>query len=201
METIAASPEDDAENGGSLDDTTCFPWNAMVYLEDGSRITMEEVRVGDRVQVSSSEFSEVFVFTHRDRYDSATHYVEITSGNVSVTMTGSHLIHVSKGMIQASDCKRGLKILTVFGWQVVTSVREVKASGLYNPQTLHGDIVVDGVVASTFTTAVQTHMASGLLSPLRALYRVGVAGETFWDIMFSATWLRQMIHYIHGLNK
>lgn len=202
METTTASPEDDPENEEALEEAACFPWNVMVYLEGGARAAMGELRVGDRVQVSSYEFSEVFVFTHRDKHSSATRYVELTtSDNVSITVTGSHLIYVSGGVIQADDCRRGDKILTISGWKVVTAVRDVIARGLYNPQTLHGDIVVNGVVVSTFTTAVERHVASGMLSPLRALYRVGLTSETFWDRLFSSIWLRQMAYSLHGLKS
>lgn len=194
METTTASPEVGFETDGAGDDATCFPWDAKVYLERGYWVTMAQLRVGDRVQVSSKEFSEVFVFTHRDRHNTAARYVELrTSGNISVTMTDSHLVHVFGGTRKASECRSGDNILTVFGWQVITSVRDVAATGLYNPQTLQGDIVVNGVVASTFTTAVQMRAANGLLSPLRALYRVGWACETFWDTVFSSSWMRHEV--------
>jgi len=59
------------------------------------------------------------------------------------------------------------------GWTsvAVTSVSRVDAAGLYNPQTLHWYIVVDGVRASTFTVAVAPAVPSKLLAPLRAVYR------------------------------
>ena len=52
-------------------------------------------------------------------------------------------------------------------WQVT----RVVAEGLYNPQTMHGDIVVDGVLASVYTAAVapalvRLHMIS---SPARVI--------------------------------
>jgi hypothetical protein len=55
-------------------------------------------------------------------------------------------------------------------WTAVVSTTLVEATGLYNPQTIHGDIVVDGIVASTYTTAVDPQVAHGLLAPLRVLY-------------------------------
>lgn len=39
-------------------------------------------------------------------------------------------------------------------WESIISVDRVMKQGLNNPQTLKGDIVVDGIIASTFTTAV-----------------------------------------------
>jgi Hint module len=42
--------------------------------------------------------------------------------------------------------------------------------GLFNPQTLHGDVVVDGLRASSYTTAVEPAVAHRLLWPLRVLF-------------------------------
>jgi hypothetical protein len=50
-------------------------------------------------------------------------------------------------------------------------VELVRGVGLYNPQTLHGDIVVDGVRASTYTEAVDPVFAHAVLAPVRAVYR------------------------------
>ena len=60
----------------------------------------------------------------------------------------------------------------------VTGVDVVERVGLYNPQTVAGDIFVDGVLASTYTTAVEPELAHALLTPLRAAFRamgVGVS--------------------------
>lgn len=50
----------------------------------------------------------------------------------------------------------------------VAGVKSGTGRGLYNPQTLHGDIVVDGVVVSTYTESVEMGMAHALLAPIRA---------------------------------
>ena len=55
----------------------------------------------------------------------------------------------------------------------VISVGRVRKEGLYNPHTLHGDIVVDGVLTSTYTEAFSPALAHVVLAPLRALYRAG----------------------------
>lgn len=53
----------------------------------------------------------------------------------------------------------------------VTEVDFVRYDGgLYNPQTVDGDLVVDGIVVSTYTTAVEPNMAHALLTPVRAMF-------------------------------
>jgi hypothetical protein len=61
---------------------------------------------------------------------------------------------------------------------VVEHVEVEVGTGLYNPQTLHGDIVVSGIVASTYTAAVEPSTAHVLLAPLRSLF-VEFCASTF----------------------
>ena len=64
----------------------------------------------------------------------------------------------------------------------VTAVTVEWADGLYNPHTMTGDIVVDGVLTSTYTDAVAPSLAHALLWPVRMLSDAGVqvAGDD-WD--------------------
>ena len=51
---------------------------------------------------------------------------------------------------------------------------DTQVKGLYNPLTLAGDIVVDGILASTYTKAVTPKMAHAALAPLRMMYEIRV---------------------------
>ncbi len=53
------------------------------------------------------------------------------------------------------------------------AVDTVWERGLYNPQTAAGDIVVDGFVASTYTTFASPRAAHALLAPLRLAASLG----------------------------
>ena len=57
---------------------------------------------------------------------------------------------------------------------LVTAIAAVRKEGLHNPHTLQGDIVVDGVLTSTYTAAFSPTLAHIVLAPLRAMYRAGV---------------------------
>lgn len=54
----------------------------------------------------------------------------------------------------------------------ISLVAKVARRGPYNPQTLSGHIVVNGVKASTYTTAIQQIAAHSFLRPLGALYKI-----------------------------
>ena len=57
----------------------------------------------------------------------------------------------------------------------VTKVHTTWAQGLFNPHTMHGDIVVNGVQTSTYTQGIAPALVHAALWPVRALYAAGVA--------------------------
>lgn len=176
---MTASPEDDGP--------ICWPAGASVELRDGSVKRMEEVETGDVVRVSAGGFSRVFMWTHRDGGYQGRRYVRVRlEDGREVTATEGHMVYVRRSegeysnvygrvVVEMQDVKLGdgmwvLEEGSEVVKQVVKSWR-VWDRGLYNPQTVHGDIVVDGVVATCYTKFVERGMAHGLLAPLRALYR------------------------------
>lgn len=172
-----ASPEtlaEETEEGD--DDDVCFPAHATVELRDGSIVRMEELSVGDQVRVSSDEFSEVFMFTHK-LSDAKHSFVTLrTASGATISATNGHYIYANGQLAAAGTVRQG-DVLTLANGQldIVDSVRSESARGLFNPQTAHGSIVVNGVLASTYTTAVEPSFAHAILSPLRALNRFGLS--------------------------
>lgn len=61
----------------------------------------------------------------------------------------------------------------------------------FNPQTLDGDILVDGIVTSTYTTAVAPRVARAVLSPLRLLYTLD--GQGFGDLLTESSLLSGLL--------
>ncbi|PXF46287.1 Indian hedgehog B protein [Gracilariopsis chorda] len=174
--TDAASPSPDDD-----DDAVCFPADATVQLEDGSAKKMGDVQLGDRVMVDHGIFSPVFMFTHKlstVRYGFVN--IQTSSGN-TLSLTPGHYLYVNGHLSAASTVKNGdTLMLADSSLTDVTQVSTVTSTGLFNPQTLHGDIVVNGLKASTYTTAVEPGLAHALLSPLRAAYsRLGFSLRAF----------------------
>lgn len=158
----------------SDDDAVCFPASAKVELESGAVKRMDELAIGDRVRVGESSFSSVFMFTHKLGGAKKRDFVHIESAaGKSIKATRSHYLVVNGGLKTAGAVQAGDMLTLATGEQTpVTSVSRVLMDGLYNPQTEDGRIVVDGVVASTYTTAVHPAFAHAVLAPLRFLYRV-----------------------------
>lgn len=177
------------QSNASTDDvegfSACFPAYATATLFDGTTKNMTELGAGDLVMTGSGgQSSAIFMFTHADparEYE----FLELKeSSGRTLTLSPGHILY-SNDMepTPANDVRRGdtLYMLASNGMKATTvaTVRRVRATGLYNPQTLHGDILVDGFLTTTYTTALQPQYAHQLLAPLRTLYRVGISTSLF----------------------
>jgi hypothetical protein len=133
---------------------------------------MDELRVGDRVRVAKDAFSDVFLFTHKIQSATAAFVFIQTTSEHSISMTPGHYVYANgTSLVPAASVRVGDELTLASGARsTVVSISAVVHAGVYNPQTLHGDIVVDEIVASTYTTAVSPVLGHASLSPLRALY-------------------------------
>ncbi|OSX75398.1 hypothetical protein BU14_0238s0021 [Porphyra umbilicalis] len=177
------TPDDD-------DESVCFPADATVTLASGDTVRMDTLVVGDSVAVGGGRFSDVFAFTHADA-DAMTAFVRLTvappaadacaAHPSSLRLTAGHYLSVNGRLAAASTVVVGDLLRRADGSSApVVAVGVAVAGGLYNPQTVDGSILVDGIVASTYTTAVAPHLAAAALAPMRALYAVGGGRAGGW---------------------
>jgi Hint module len=144
---------------------------------------MDALAVGDRVLVAPGVYSTVYLFTHRVRGGGggAQAFLRLrTLAGPAVSLTPGHYLPVAgRGLVAAAAVRVGDGLLLGSGEvSAVVAVERRGGDGLYNPQTLHGDILVDGVVSSTYTTAMEPRVAHAALVALRIVYRIiGVALE------------------------
>lgn len=162
------------QTAGTTDDNPreCFPGDALVQLEDGKARRMADLGLGDKVMSSTKDhYSDVYFFSHRDRQVSATFVRLETSSRGSLSLTSGHYLYLN-GIAAAAATARPGDFLTVANGTMdrVISVGMVKGSGLYNPHTSRGDIVVNGFLTTTWTTAVPPVVAHPLLAPIRFIY-------------------------------
>lgn len=151
-------------------DSVCFPGTANVLLADGTYVDMARLVVGDMVQ-TGAEPSRVYMFTHRE-IDVPYRFLRLhTRLDTPLVLTAGHRLYANNALVAADQVRVGDYLRAVDGRALrVVKIDEVFGSGLYNPQTVQGDIVIDGVIVSTFTTAIESRSAHALLAPLRALY-------------------------------
>lgn len=189
LASASAAPSDTSEPGGSnvggssnespaptSEPFTCFPGHATVQLRDGSVKAMQDLEIGDVVMVEHpNKFSEVFFFSHQNA-DHVGEFVHIETSvpSISLQLSSRHLLYVNGQRKSASDVRVGDKLSVAHSDKVatVTKVSTMVGKGLYNPHTVHGDITVNGVATSTFTTAVHPRVAKLLVAPFRVAYQL-----------------------------
>jgi len=121
------------------------------------------------------------MFTHKTAaYSGEFMRLTLTSGR-QITLTESHYIYLSGSLRPAGTASVGDTVELADGTlSRVNGVSIVMDTGLYNPQTTHGDILVNGIRASTFTTAVQPGFAHAALAPFRMVFeKMGVSTSIF----------------------
>ena len=143
-------------------------------LANGQTKSMESLSIGDSVRVSPSQFSDVYMFSHR-MPEAESSFVQLaTQSNHTLLLTHDHYLYVNGRLVAAKEVRVGDMVENKDGEHVrVTAVTETRAHGLYNPHTLQGDIVVGGIRTSTYTTAVAPTLAHSALWPVRMLYSLG----------------------------
>lgn len=162
----------------------CFPVDAVVLLDDGTKRKMGDLNIGDRVQIGRDEYSSIYTFTHRD-YEIESEFVHVTlSGGSSLELSHAHYLYVNdKSSVLAADLiKVGDQLFGPSDEKLeVLSKKNVRKKGLFNPHTLSGDIVVNGVLTTTYTEAIHVTAAHSLLAPIRAFYASTGKGTTCLD--------------------
>jgi hypothetical protein len=124
---------------------------------------MQDVQVGDRVQVASASDSAItfagVVFLPHKKNNLQSTFVEIeTVSGASLKVTPFHLVMAGTcgttemHLIRASDVAVGTCMDTVFGETAVTASTMTQGKGIYTAVTSHPDgiIVVNGFKASSF---------------------------------------------------
>lgn len=173
-----ASPQASAEASEDNSEPACFSSDNIVQLRDGTTKFMHQMRIGDFVKVAHpDEYSPVYFFSHHHVGVNAKAIRIFTSVNgISLSVSPTHLLYVNSRRAPAKDVLVGDKLFVSndkAGQEaVVVAVKVVEAAGLHNPHTLQGDIVVNGIVASTFTSTVHPTLANILLAPFKAAYHV-----------------------------
>lgn len=162
-----------------LVDRFCFPSSGRVNVHEVSasgkavvrRRAMANLQIGDVVDTGGGTKSKIVLWTHR-KADVWTTYVRATTRFGSVTATRAHFVYMDGGqqLIAMRDVVVGTN-LTVWDGSgaVVNSVSNVVLKGFWNPHTENGQIVVDGFLASCYTSVVSISLAHALLAPVRAM--------------------------------
>lgn len=138
---------------------------------------MTELRIGDHVKVAHPNvYSPIYFFSHSDENAQADVLrIKTALDEISLSVSAGHLLYVNGVEAAASTVRVGDVISVSHDTDEtarVVAISTVRSTGLFNPHTIHGDIVVDRVITSTYTSAVHPSLARAALAPIRMLYRV-----------------------------
>jgi hypothetical protein len=173
-----------------------------VSIPGGGAARMDALRVGDRVLVARPDgslfFDEIYMFGHKDAAPLST-FVQLATAGGALRLTPDHHVFVTRAgarlELPASAAQVG-DLVHVVGADGAAKLQAVVAKsltagrGLFNPYTLSGSIVVDGVAASCHSSsfldgafeALNIPLPAGyqaLYAPVRALHRLlGAHGMT-----------------------
>lgn len=128
------------------------------------------------------------MFSHRS-HESAVHVTLTTESNSSLSMTPGHYLWVTKGddnrpaIVRAGDVQAGDMvwaledpgfIATRSYATKITSTTCSRKAGLYNPHTPSGHLVVNNLMALTFTETLPASLTwhSAVTMPAKILYHV-----------------------------
>jgi len=154
---------------------------------------MDELEIGDNVLVSYGKYAQVYFMGHRDRQTRAEfvniklehhHELALSSLHYAKVCLDTHRCDDGNTRYISADQVKVGDLMELSSGDIVAVVKtsRVVKQGVFNPHTLHGDIVVNGVVASSYTRLVSARTAHMLLSPIRLAYRmirVNLLGSCF----------------------
>lgn len=184
--SATALPTEEGSSGSEEDEGTCFPGSARVHLQDGSKVRMQDLTGGMKVMYKETgEASAVFLFTHRNKNVEWTFRQLTTACGQSVKMTGNHYVYANGKLTAADMVTVGDQLKTVSGWCSVTEVKVVKEMGLFAPHTLHGDLMVDGVIVSGYSRTVHPDLGHAVLAPVRWFVKMSGIREPLGNVLYN----------------
>lgn len=130
----------------------CFSEHSMVQVKDQGPIPLLQLKIGDAVEVADGKFSKVYSFAHFAP-EASTPFLQILGENMEepLEITSEHMLYVNgTTKIPARDINVGDYLSSAIGLTQVISLGTVTRAGAYAPLTITGNIVVNGVHASTY---------------------------------------------------
>jgi hypothetical protein len=140
----------------------CFPGSSLVKLEDGSIISMRDLKLGNRVlsqcaKTGKSIYSEVFMWLVRE-IGIKDAFIKITTENgKTLTLSSQHYAHVNDTLLSAKEIRMGDNLWVhnaenTFEMSSVSRIEHITDNDIISPVTVSGSIIVNDVLASCVTT-------------------------------------------------
>lgn len=178
----------------AIEKVACFPADATVELEGHRTKQMDHLRVGDRVLTADGTYADVYVLSHQNP-ELSSQFIRLTlEDGRFLEASPNHFVKVSGNCdgvsvdarakdVEVGACMFGMGVGKATTQLRVTETTPVWKKGIYNPFTLPGNLVVNGVVASSHSdwflddyadalgfTHLLPSIYQAVLMPARGLY-------------------------------
>jgi len=134
----------------------CFHGDGTLLLESGATKKFSELALGERIKTTDGQgrfsFSSVLTLPHKNNTEPAAFVALTTETGKKVDMTSDHIIpkcdeqEVTAGELVVGDC-----VLTADGKETLMEVSSTAKTGVFTAITQDKFIIVDGIVASSFS--------------------------------------------------
>lgn len=148
LDCADVAPED-------YEDCTCFSPAATVFVPGKGVVAMQDLQVGDKVLAANNQLQTVYTFTHMHRTKPAVFLqIHTDSSEMPLELTETHMLFLEgkANPVPAHLVKLGDALAGANGPRVVTKIGGVVRNGFYAPHTTDGTIMVDGILASAYTS-------------------------------------------------
>lgn len=193
------------------EESSCFPGEAVVTVQDRGTVPVAELRVGDRVLASVSDgklaYESVLSFLHVQQSTEPLDSFTVTHERGSFRASPAHIVFVAEAGSWSSKMVGRLQEeehVFVAGepgsqWdstpsRILSIKRSSSRTGMYAPLTSSGTIVVDNVVASNYASpsmhkSLPHSIAHLFLLPVRIYHKLGLAFffQPVWERLCSAS--------------
>jgi len=148
--------------------SSCFSQNATAVVLGKGRVQMGNLAIGDSVLVAPGIYDYVYSIDHYST-DALVNYVVIHTANCkerALEVTARHMLYVSgkEDPVPAGSVTTNDYVMTLDGPARVLNISLVTRKGLVNPLTSTGRIVVDGILASTYSSFSESDSYIKILS-------------------------------------
>ena len=172
---------------------------------------MDALKIGDSVQIADGTFSKVYSFGHKAP-SQQTKYLQIISTTMDkhhpLEISAEHLIYTQDAsknawtLVPAGDLNEGDSLLSTNGRPTtILKIREVERQGAYAPLTVSGNLLVNGVLASSYISRhwLKDHVSGltlhqfqhGAMLPVRWFcFLVSCQDETYNESTGYSAWVQ-----------
>lgn len=124
------------------------------YVLTASGTYKHVYRISRYHRTKMTDFIQIHTSTTTAKTTTTSNNPQINDNNNALEITPAHLLFIvnQPDPVPAHDVQIGTYLQSLDGPRLVTNITMVKRKGLYNPITTDGTIVVDGILASAYST-------------------------------------------------